>query len=465
MRPEEVFRQLTQGAELQRAGKLEAAEKIYRAVLDEQADNPDANHLLGLIYGDRDEYEHAVGLIEKAISIKSDAAPFYHNIAGLYRRVGRISDAELAFRRAIELAPDYAEAYQGLSEMLTFEPGDPLEQATLGNLTGELSDGAAAFFHFTLGKIYDDTERYALAFNHYARANQLTHRTFDIRAYQAFVKESVYQFSPRLARSMRKWGVLSERPVFIVGMPRSGTTLVEQILASHSAVAGAGELSDIKSVARAGGSMVSPSTAYPALLPRLGPDQLRSMAEQYLSRTQRFVTAREITRVVDKHPLNFQFLGLILLMFPRAKVIHTVRHPLDTCLSCFFQHFTRGQDYTFDLTALGLFYNEYRRLMEHWHQLFGHRILHLEYERLLVDQENMTRRLLKFCDLDFEPACLEFFATDRPVKTASFMQVRQPLYSTSRDRWKNYTEQLRPLVQIIGVSTDAPVMISGARPF
>ena len=242
-------------------------------------------------------------------------------------------------------------------------------------------------------------------------------------------------------------------------MPRSGTSLVEQILASHSRVYGAGELNDMKFTVRLAGQISGVKQAYPASVSGLGPAQFRRLAEDYLARVRK-VTPGEFDRVVDKHPLNFQFVGLILLMFPNAKVIHTVRHPLDTCLSCFFQNFTKGQHYSFDLVKLAHFFNDYRRVMEHFEMLFPGQILTVDYETLTEDTEAQTRRLLDHCGLEFEPDCLDFHKTRRVVKTASFLQVRKPIYQSSKGRWRNYSTQLAEVASIIGLDVVPPVTIT-----
>lgn len=273
----------------------------------------------------------------------------------------------------------------------------------------------------------------------------------------------MYQFSPANVGKAGTGGSDSEQPVFIVGMPRSGTTLVEQILASHSAVFGAGELNDMKYIAHFCRKFTNPELKYPDFFAFLSQQHYQQLAREYLNRTNKLIepdSSKIIQRIVDKHPLNFQFIGLIFAMFPNAKVINTVRHPLDNCLSCFFQNFSSGQHYSFDLGALTNFYLGYRRLMAHWEMLYPGKIFSIQYEDLVSDQEVQTRRLLDYCGLDFELACLKFYETDRVVKTASFNQVRKPLYRTSQNRWKNYSQELMPVAEAIGLSIQAPVTIT-----
>ncbi|MDZ7685129.1 MAG: sulfotransferase [Gammaproteobacteria bacterium] len=359
--------------------------------------------MLGLILGERDDDEAATSLIEKAISLRPNAAPFHHNIAGIYRRMGKLTEAESEFRRAISLKPDYGEAYQGLAEMVTFEKGDPFIKAVSEQLnSGKLADSMRSYFHFAAGKYLDDIGDYRNAFEHYRLGNRAADKSFDSAEFRQQIKDTLYVFSREFVDAHRGEGDPSTRPVFIVGMPRSGTSLVEQILASHSKVYGAGELNDMKFVARLGAQISRVQQAYPNCVPGLSKTQFERLAADYLERISKIAPA-SAGRVVDKHPLNFQFVGLILLMFPGARIIHTVRHPLDTCLSCFFQNFTKGQHYSFDLIKLAHFYNDYRRVMEHFESLFPDRIMTVSYEAVTEDQEAQTRALLSHCDLDFEP--------------------------------------------------------------
>lgn len=437
------------------------AEQIYQLILAEDPQQPDAVHLLGLIRMEQERDEEAVELMERALELFPAAPHFHHNIAGLYRRLGRLTEAEARFRRAIELKPDYGEAYQGLAEMVRFESADPLFDSVGAQLKrAELPDAMRSYFHFAAGKMFDDTGHYPTAFTHYQAGNQLARRQFDSVAHRSRVKDIIYTSSATLAARVADFGLPTQVPVFIVGMPRSGTTLVEQILASHSQVFGAGELNEMKQAAALTSRMSAFKQPFPNSLPGLSRDHYQQLAASYLQRVQMLAETPGVARIIDKHPLNFQFIGLIFSLFPQARIIHTVRNPLDTCLSCFFQNFTKGQDYSFDLPTLGHFYNDYRRLMEHWESVYPGRIHTLAYEDVLDDQETRTRELLDYLGLEFEQGCIDFHETDRKVSTASFLQVRKPLYRSSQARWKRYQKELEVLARIIGIRLDPPVTIS-----
>lgn len=448
----------------QKAGRLAQAEQIYQAILADDPKQPDAVHLLGLVRMEQDRDGEAVSLMEQALALYPDAPHFHHNIAGLYRRMGRLEEAEARFRAAIERKPDYGEAYQGLAEMVKFKPDDPLFRQIAEQLArSDLADGIRAYFHFAAGKIHDDVKMYREAFHHFREGNRLTHRQFDAQAFRSLVKNLIYHYSPGHLRRHQGVGLDTEVPVFIIGMPRSGTTLVEQILASHSAVFGAGELNDMKRVAASASQFSQFKRSFPDCVPGIPKAAYTRLAESYLDQVTSLTGEPGISRIIDKHPLNFQFVGLIYDLYPNARIIHAVRHPLDTCLSCFFQNFTKGQDYSFDLEVLGHFYNDYRRLMEHWEQLYPGRILTVRYEDVVENQEAETRRLLDFMGLEFEQACIDFHETKRKVSTASFMQVRTPIYRSSRQRWLNYRQELAGIARIIGMPIDQPVTISGGN--
>ena len=445
--------------EHQLASRLKEAEDIYQEILKKQPDQPDAIHLLGLIRAEQERDAEAVELMEKALDIFPSAAHFHHNIAGVYRRVGRLEEAESRFRQAIELKPDYGEAYQGLAEMVKFKAGDPLLEKLDKQLSSNLEEKSHSYFHFAAGKYYDDIGEHSQAFRHFKDGNRLAGRNFDTTAFRQLIKDLIYVFSPSLIERVSGCGLDTEAPVFIIGMPRSGTTLVEQILSSHSGVFGAGELNDMKLVAATAARISFFKQTYPNCVPGLRQTNYQQLAAGYLKRIQAYA-AGDYLRIIDKHPLNFQFVGLILTMFPNARIIHTIRNPLDTCLSCYFQNFTKGQDYSFDIKSLAHFFNDYRRVMEHWESVYPGRILTVRYEDVIEDQEAQTRRMLDYMGLEFESQCIEFHKTERKVSTASFLQVRKPIYKSSQKRWMNYRDELAELATIIGVRIEDPVTIS-----
>jgi len=445
---------------LHQAGQWQQAEKIYRQLLAEDEASPDPLHLLGLIEAERGQIDLGINMIERAIGLNPKMAAYHHNLAGLYRRVGRFDAAIARFESAISLNPIYGEAYQGLAEMKHFDAGDPLGQQLTSLLQRtDVPDRERSYLQFAAGKFFDDVGEPATAFGHFKQANRLAGRPFSIQDQRAFFKDVIYH-----ARDLPsdQGGMESSNevtPIFVVGMPRSGTTLVEQILASHSGVVGAGELSDIAQLLRPIiHSLASGRMTQTQLQVSLG-----HVRQRYLDVVSKFAEA-DVRYVVDKHPLNFQYLGYMHWLWPQAPIIHVVRDPLDTCVSCFFQNFTHGQNYSFDLTHLGLFYQEYRRLMRHWSEDLKGAVTEVHYERLVEDPESSIRRLLERCDLSFETACLSFHSTERVVETASFRQVRQPLYRHAIGRYKAYAAYLLPLARALGLEDRLPIVVSeGSR--
>jgi tetratricopeptide (TPR) repeat protein len=297
--------------------------------------------------------------------------------------------------------------------------------------------------HFELGAIYDRLADYDKAFEHYSRGNALAEVSLDPGPFAAEVDMLITAYSVEPLRRMPSATRASERPVFVVGMPRSGTSLVEQILASHPLVHGAGELLEILKIVDSMPSRLDAHKTYPKCVEALTQEFVDDAALTYLRYLEGLNSVAQ--RVVDKLPHNFLHLGLIQLLFPHAHVIHCIRDSLDTCLSCYFQNFGSRQPYSYDLAYLGRYYREYRRLMDHWKKTLSLPILDIQYEELISDQEAVSRKLVAFCGLDWDDRCLRFHETKRTVSTASYDQVRRPLYKSSVHRWKNYEKYLGPL--------------------
>ena len=452
-----------------RAGQLSDAEALYQGILNDAPEQPDALHLLGLIRGEQGQEHIGIELIERALRKRPLAAAYHHNIAGLYRRLGEMALAKARFQDAFTLKPDYGEAYQGYAEMVTFAPQDPFLDAVEQQLTDpNLNDQTRGYLHFAAGKYLDDTAEYDQAFKHYESANGLAARSFSVAKNRQFFQDLVY-FQPDLQSIEARGGSVGDQPmpIFVVGMPRSGTSLVEQILASHSRVFGAGELNDLATVSlqlaqtlRAQSAPAGMRRDESSRLVQVAVDQARA---RYLHALRDRDYGEGIQWIVDKHPLNFRFLGLLRAMIPGVKIVHVSRHPLDTCLSCFFQNFTKGQDYSFNLTDLGQYYLDYQRLMNHWSAMPGLNIHTVTYESLLASPQSVIESLLAFCELPFEPACLRFYDTIRTVSTASFNQVRQPIYQTSKARWRHYAQHLGPLARMLDLDAESPAMITGSK--
>ena len=438
---------------LHQEGRLSEADALYAEILAAHPDFAEALHLKGVIAYDRQNYDGALAMISRAMALKPGAAAFHHNIAGVYGTVGRLDLAEEHMREAIRLQPDYAEAYFNLTGLVRIAAGDPLFDAVEAMLANNgLSGTERCHLHFAAAKMYDDLGDYERAFEHYRAGNGARDVTFDAADLGPRAEAMIEAFPATRMAAQGERGDPARLPVFIVGMPRSGTSLAEQILASHPRIFGAGELPDIPSIVktlpRHGGG-----GAYPGCVGGQGPEVFEGFAASYLQRIAPMAPGAR--RIVDKNPLNFEHLGLISLMFPGAAIIHCRRHPLDTCVSCYFQNFRKDQEYSFDMENLALFYRFYVRLMAHWLAVLPNPILELRYENLIADSEGRARTMLAHCGVEWDDACATPHRTDRPVATASRWQARQPLYATSVARWRRYERHIGPLADLLGPLVEA----------
>jgi len=300
---------------------------------------------------------------------------------------------------------------------------------------------------FNLGMLYDNIKQYDKAFFYYQQGNMLKPVSFDQTEHARNIERHIAVHSKKFMASKLRSGLHSERPIFIVGMVRSGTSLVEQILSSHADVYGAGELGDIYQFSKELPHLLETSEAYPECLSKLTQQHTDTLAQRYLNHlTQLSPNAK---RVVDKLPGNFMHLGLIELLFPGARVIHCMRDPVDTCLSTYFQDFSTLHPYAYDLSSLGVFYQNYLKLMTHWRKVLSLPMLELKYEDLINDQEQVSRSLVEFCGLEWDARCLQFYENKRLVRTASYDQVNRPLHKQSVARWKHYEPHLKPLLNAL----------------
>lgn len=391
----------------------------------------------------------ALEWFDKALAFDSEHKSAMIGRSEALAELGRMDEAIEGYRTVIDRHPDAAQAYLGLSGARKFAPGDP-EIIMIDNLLvkAQVSEQDREFLHAAAGKIHNDLKRFDDAFSHFQSAKEISGGDFDTAKYSTFIDRQVALFSTQFFTERRHFGDPNDRPIFIVGMPRSGTTLTEQIVSSHGQVHGAGELTDLQTVVRQLTRTPRDSEAYFERLASVSREQSAKAAADYLSVLRKLSSTA--LRVTDKMPHNFEALGLIAVLFPNARVIHCRRDPLDNCVSCFTHRFSSSHGYNANLTKLGLYYRQYDRLMAHWREVLPIEMLDVQYEDMVDDQERMSRRLIAFLGLDWDDACLAYYESDRSVQTLSRWQVRQPIYRSSVKRWKNYEPHLGSLFKALG---------------
>ena len=437
------------GRTLELQAKDEESIAVYRQLL-QMTPHSEAYYNIAIIYVGQGKFTEALEAFRQAQRIEPDNARLIAGEASVYEKQG---DYEAAYARikplldAGQATPDIAMVLASVSQRLDrrAQAIEMLEnQLGRHDLVGNTD--VLIPLHFELARLLDAAGDYDRAFHYVRLGNAMTRSAFDQKAYAALVDAIMKVFSADFMRRAPRAAERADHLIFIVGMPRSGTTLIEQILASHPQVFGCGELPDIGNLA---GRLPGPHGAaqgYPQGVVFLSEQTCTELARHYMQRVKTLSGGADF--VTDKMPQNFQFLGLIALLFPGAKVIHSLRDPLDTCLSCYFQNF-RFQNtalaFSTDLANLGSYYKQYQRLMAHWRETLDIAMLEVNYETLVADQETITRQMLAFCGLPWDEQCLTFHKSGRAATTASYNQVRQPMYRKSVQRWKRYEQYLDPL--------------------
>jgi Tfp pilus assembly protein PilF len=424
---------------LRQKSQLTEAETLLRRALKLRPNNLDARLNLGSTLIFQGRVRDAKACFSKVLKTTPTNVHGLFGMGQVAMLEGRFEEAESTYRRAAALNPKMTNAWAALAETrkMTQADGEWLEKAEqMVTSTGHPMEEAN--LRFAMGKYCDDVEEFAKAFENYKRGNELLKAMADDYARKDrshFVDAMIRVYSSQSVAKIGSAGSLSVKPVFVVGMPRSGTSLAEQIIASHPAAHGAGELDFWASIiARDPGLTQNP----------LGEEARREVAEEYLHLLESI--SKGASRVVDKAPGNADLLGLIYSVFPNARIIYMQRDPIDTCLSCYFQQFLMGLNFTFDLLDLVHYYREHQRLMAHWRAVLPPGfILDVPYEELVADQETWSRKIINFIGLEWDPQCLAFHANQRQVTTASAWQVRQKVYATSVARWRNYEKFIGPL--------------------
>ncbi|NVZ20770.1 tetratricopeptide repeat-containing sulfotransferase family protein [Pseudomonas costantinii] len=434
---------------LKKGGLLDEALQCARQALALAPNDASVHNALGNALQAVDLHDEALEHFNQAIALPGSVTEEAMIArAVLLLESGRKEEASAAFEQALTAFPGSIRALTGRSDSKTFKPGDADIAAMEAGLvrTEGLLLADKLTTHFALGKAYLDTGDSVRAFDHLDKGNRLKRSTFtfDSRAAQQWMQNIAGLFTDEFQSARQGMGAPSSLPVFIVGMPRSGTTLVEQILASHPQVQGAGELSSLRLAVESQG-------VFPQNLVNCSAQDLARIGHDYLQRIKPLADGRD--RLVDKMPSNFIYAGLIPLILPGARIIHCRRDPVDTCLSCYSKQFGGEQLFTYDQTELGQFYRDYEVLMSHWRQLLpAESFIEVDYESVLDDLEGQAQRLIDFIDLPWDKACLDFHKTQRVVRTASVNQVRKPLYKTSKGRWRAHAEQLQPLLAALGLA-------------
>jgi tetratricopeptide (TPR) repeat protein len=438
------------GVALYDKGQFEDSVVAYREALALESMSADVYSNLGASLETLGQYNEAIENYHKSIELAPDRPEAYNNLGIVLETVGRFDNAVEAFDQALLIRPGYAEAYKNLSSVVDFHPDNPRISEMKKLLNSEIPSDDKLLLSFALGKAYENTKRYEEAFDAYKLANSLYRQTlkFDVSGVGALFQRISASFDEDFLSGHSNGGCDSELPIFIVGMPRSGTSLVEQILASHPQVHGAGELRNVSRIALDLPQRFGLSTPYPECIAQVPSRGWCDTGQSYVNDLRQL--SPDSARVTDKMPSNYQYIGLIDRMLPKATIVHCMRDPVDTCLSCFKTLFREGQLYSFDLTELGLYYQHYKRLEDHWRQVLPGRMLDIRYEDVIQDLEGSARRLIAHCGLEWDDACLDFHTNKRPVHTASAGQVRRPIYKSSMGQWHRYEKQLAPLLEALG---------------
>ncbi|MEP9386076.1 sulfotransferase [Mesorhizobium sp. KR9-304] len=448
-KPTDAFFHVVLAETYENKDQLEAAQRHFRQALVLKPSSVEALCGEGRLNARAGNAELGLSFFERAYGIDRNHRLVRVGLAQALMSLGRMEDAIKHLEAAIARRHHVGWAWHSLVSAREFS-GEPQELRRLGE---ELSNPSlprseAIWVHYAIGKILNDLKRYDEAVDHFQEAKTMAGRGFNLEASRSYYDSIIRTFSPELLGSKTEPNESSEVPVFIVGMPRSGTTLVEQICASHPSVHGAGELPTLGRLGQMAGLTRGSPDPFSKLLTAVNSEQLSRMATAYLVDLRK--NAPEALRITDKMPSNFELIGFIALLFPNARIIHCRRDAIDTCVSCFMTNFDVRHGYNADLTNLGLYYREYNRLMRHWNTVLPGRIYECSYETLVADQEAESRRLIEFLGLPWDSACLQFYETDRTVFTASNWQVRQPVYTSSVKRWKNYEHKIQPLIEALG---------------
>ena len=452
--PERLKWWLRLAAALSRQDKIIEAEEAVQHVLNIDSDRSEARMFLGDIFAKDNRFQAALEQYNLVLEKTPDNVVALSQKATVLKTLGEQDQAVEVYRRCMQLDNNYGEAAWSLSNLKTYRFSDAeVSQIQAALAEGSLTDKSKVHFNYALGKAYEHRKDWDSAFAYYAAGNQVQKQLVSWSAddFSQLVDRTIETFSTEFIAQSAGAGVDDGAPIFILGLPRSGSTLQEQILASHSQVEGTRELPYIPWLAnrlhRQPNAMAS--QPYPLGVTELGAQDWYSLGEQFMAQAQRH-RQTDAPLFTDKLPNNFIYIGLILLAMPNAKIVNTMRHPIDNCFGCFKQLWAEGQHFSYDLNDLGRYYRDYQRLMAHWQKVFPGKVYSVQYENVVDDLEGNVEKLLAYCGLPLEQACLRFHETERAVNTASSEQVRQPIYKSAVAYWKHFEAHLGPLKAALG---------------
>jgi tetratricopeptide (TPR) repeat protein len=437
-----------------RLGRLPEAQAAARHLGNVEPRNPQTWLTVAAVATRLMRQEEALAAYQRAAELRPEEVGLRISAGHVQKTLGRSRESEASYKAALQLDPTSAEAYWSLADLKNYTFSDAEIAGMQQLLNGQRARSSEAQLRFALGRAFEQRREFAAAFAHYAAGNALRRMDapFDIEHFERRCERIRSFFDGRFFAAHGSCGSASRAPIFIVGLPRSGSTLLEQILASHSQVEGTMELPNILNIVAQLDDLAPSREGYPETLARISSAQLSALGERYLRETEPLRSGR--AHFTDKLPNNFSHIGLIHAILPQAIVIDARRHPMDACFSTFKQHFAEGQTFSYDLEDLGRYYRCYLSLMDHWDAVLPGKVLHVHYEEVVREPEAQIRRLLAHCGLAFEPACLSFHETRRAVRTASAEQVRRPLYSSGVGHWENFASELEPLRRALADSLE-----------
>ena len=421
-----------------------------------ESDPQNANLKIGLGNAQQatGDFAAAIETFESVLHENKDNYSIYLTLGHALKTMGRVDDAIQAYRKSYQIKPDFGDAFWSLANLKTYRfLADERQQMREQEASATTAIVDKIHFCFALGKDLEDSGQFDEAFSFFARGNKLKNEQdrYDSKSLDISFEIQKKTFDAAFFDQNKQVGCPAADPIFIVGLPRAGSTLLEQILSSHSQVDGTMELANIIGLAhRLSGRLASQDTPkYPGILSKLSADELRKMGELYIEETKHH--RQGSTFFIDKMPNNFRHIALIKLILPNAKIIDARRHPMSCCFSGFKQLFGEGQQFSYDLTDIGHYYRSYVELMDHWDKALPGHILRVQYEDVVADLETQVRRILDFCGLEFEQGCIDFYRNKRAVRTPSSEQVRQPIYQSGLEQWRNYETHLGPLKQALDI--------------